>query len=664
MKETAVLRIITDKTGQWFGDSTSFLNNLEKQTTYDSLFGMSAEDAKNYIFRIESFSYKNLTSQEIADYRRKILSINFNETDYKNEKLGYIAFKEHETKNRNGFNSSFFKDVALEFLANQAAIVEYAGVYIFGIRAIPFKKLTKHFLNDMVEVNFINDEIKKYTPWIGEMISSFLDAQHLNINQRQLIYVMDANDIFKYTIDFGGGLYAGTKYLNTGKYALFQQTFNKSAKLYDRDKTQLETNTIENFNKIKSHNGYIGDAIFGRGSKNAGDINYSSGGCSLIVNYQKYHNELLVHEIGHHMTNGWPRGHKQPLTKHLDNSAGVAILEDDINKVVQDFVKLWRGYGEGIYESFLSHPQPEIITQEIFCSPQVYGVENVMPKSYFMNYFHSKAKRPFSIYTEMSGLGATNNYGDPPIQGQGNIFDEEAFFTTLEFTKNPSVLYDRIVINKKSTHGELFNDVKNTKTYFMLQQYLWGSFFHTDSGFPKNLKLYNSTAYYSSIFNAQEIKQYKTPYEDIGNSEILKIPKNLKDINGGNPTHHLDTKVLDNIGFEYLEDVIEVFNGQPIKNSTGEIRKNKVVISKAQGATPSELLENYTANGSDFFDSYLKIKSLLGGYLFSHELEVKDDQGQKHCKYVYIITRDAFDLDSLQDTLDIEDDVGNTFGLQ
>ena len=104
------------------------------------------------------------------------------------------------------------------------------------------------------------------------------------------------------------------------------------------------------------------------------------------------------------------------------------------------------------------------------------------------------------------------------------------------------------------------------------------------------------------------------------------------------------------MGFEILEDVIEVINGEPRRTYNG-VAKYNYVVSKAKGYTEAEL-----AAAFDISEADAKIKSIFGGQKMVKKLAIKNAQGKEECKYVYVVCRPAINLDFSD--VEITDDKG------
>ena len=430
-----------------------------------------------------------------------------------------------------------------------------------------------------------------------------------------------------------------------------------------------------------------------------------SGGYFIIIMNDEIDKGTLmntfIHELGHLLSLG---DILQPslYAPHLNLTGGHNSSFADNKEVYKN----WRGFGNGKIISFdggggnVGHPSPANVNHKLHSCPLIYlvGTEMCpMPSANLMGYPNSQALVAASIYYEASYIGASCDETRFPTQGE--VFLYEAFVSLVnEFAEESGDFRDVdtdkeafLMFNRSRFEANLAL-AKNTQHFFLKSQILWGGITHRNAIFgllPSN-HVINFTIrpedfefryrQLRSLFYQQKIKydkfeftqkeEYELKYEDqdvknitSGSVDFFKrapgysdIQHEEKDSKGGNTAYsHVHDTILDTMGFEILEDVIEVINGQPRRTYHG-VAKYNYVVSKAKGDTASALTAAFNIQEAD-----AKIKSIFGGEKMVKEMAIKNAQGKEECKYVYVVYRHASDLDF--GTASLTDDKGRSITI-
>ena len=453
-----------------------------------------------------------------------------------------------------------------------------------------------------------------------------------------------------------------------------------------------------NFNKVNSHRSYLSELVFHyRTTPRNSHLTESSvyGGYFVMminnnpgVTANKYN--VFLHELGHalkpHDVNNY-----FSTNPFMDPKGG----HNAANSNPQEVYKKWRGFGNGEISTFDRglHESPNNTHSVLYYScPMVYlrGTKILpMPKSNIMAYSELYAQGAGSLYHGADFLGANVPRIQFPILGQ--VFKYETFcavvgekitpsgsITLIEDNEKPFLMFDS---NRLISNFEL---VKETRSFFTKSQILWGGIMPADStkspdidflSFakpPRRLQIdrlfYDDKIQYDDFSYTQKL-EYEISYADSEaqsyNLDFFKRDKNYATgpqyAEAGNDKlySHVDDEVLKAIGFEILEDVIEVINGEPRRNYAGDSAKYNYIISKAKGSTESALQQSF----GDAVEKDKIINSLWGGRKIAKEMAIENAEGEEECQYVYVVVRDAVSKASFSDKT-IEDDKGKSVIIQ
>lgn len=415
-----------------------------------------------------------------------------------------------------------------------------------------------------------------------------------------------------------------------------------------------------------------------------------SGGYFIIVLNDKISlgtlMDTFLHELGHILSLG---DIMQPslYAPHLNLTGGHNSSFADNKEVYKN----WRGFGNGEIISLdggggnVGHPSPAGITEKLHSCPLIYlkGTEMCpMPSANLMSYGNTQVIVAGSVYYEASYLGASCDETRFPTQGE--VFLYEAFVSLVNEFAEESGNFSSIDTNEEAFL--MFNPnrfeanlalAKNTQHFFLKSQILWGGITHRNAIFgvlptnhvinftirPVDFQLryrqlralfYQHKIKYDK-FEFTQKEEYELKYRDgevknitSGSVDFLKRAPGYSDVQheeedrqGGNTAYsHVHDTILDTMGFEILEDVIEVINGEP-RRSYHDVAKYDYVVSKAKGDTPSALAAAFNIQEAD-----AKIKSIFGGeQKMVKQMAIKNAQEEEECKYVYVVYRFANDLD-------------------
>jgi hypothetical protein len=617
----------------------------------------------------------------------------------------------------NTFHSKDFPSPKAEYLYSDSQIswddflrvVRYAlqvsgstasqyGYYGIVFECIPFvtKEIRGHSIN-ITAVNSMIDFVE--TQMAANYIDAMCSSSNITFPVRPEIILVAASDVGSYgakktveeyaDIIYDGnvpGLCNSVEKSHIGGFKI-----NKAA---DSDSATFDNVDGNSLDKIFGHQSYLAELAFhheeqsirnskyGEGSSNYGGYHY------IILNTEiltaNYH--MLIHEIGHAITPHFQSyGDFNP---HLDPKGGHNMQ----NANVQEVYKEWRGFGNGVTSAFGSakvHPSPDAgITNVLFSCPLVYLVGSdlaPMPSSNIMGYPNSHVLGAGSLYNGASYLGADVGRYKFPIVGQ--VFKYEVFCAVVGEAVTPEGHQNMIkddanvfLIFDSTKLIDSFNKVKSTRRFFIKSQILWGGiqprqptksavidflrYANPERRLDQEALFYDLKNNYDNSSYTQK-EEYEIPYAD-KEAEANNIDYFKRDANHINRNHynvgidadavtsHVSDEVLEQMGFEILEDVIEVINGEP-RRVNSDVAKYHYIISKARGDTESGLEQSFGGFVSNQEKDKI-IKSLWDGRKVAKEMAVTNAQGEEECKYVYVIVRDASDL-GFSDKK-IEDDKG------
>lgn len=557
------------------------------------------------------------------------------------------------------------------------------GYYGIVFECIPFA--TKHIRGHSINITAVNSMIDFVST---QMAANYIDAMCSNITfpVRPEIVLVAASDIGSYgskkTVEeYSDIIYDGDIPGLCNSVEKSHMGGFKINKAPDSDAVTFDNVDVDSMNKIDGHQSYLAELAFhhedqfirnskyGEGSSNIGGYHY------IILNTEildaNYH--VLIHEIGHAITPHFQN--YGAFSPHLDPKGG----HNNQNADVQEVYKEWRGFGTGVTSAFGKqkiHPSPDAgVTKVLFSCPLVYLVGSdlaPMPSSNIMGYPNSYVLGAGSLYNGASYLGADVGRYKFPIVGQ--VFKYEVFCAVVGEAVNPTAGdpiqddADAFLIFDSAKLIDSFNKVKTTRRFFIKSQILWGGIQprqpdksavidFLQQAIPVRIRAQENLFYdlknnYDNFSYTQK-EEYEIPYAD-KEAEANNIDYLKRDANHENGKHyivgqdadavtsHVSDEVLEQLGFEILEDVIEVINGEPRKVNS-DAAKYHYIISKAKGGTESQLEQSFGSFVSNQEKDKV-ITSLWDGRKIAKKMVIKNAQGEEECKYVYVIVRDASNL--------------------
>ncbi len=466
---------------------------------------------------------------------------------------------------------------------------------------------------------------------------------------------------------------------------------------------------------IFGHRSYIAELAYhshewGRGNGDEGERGTiphygQAGGFNLIMlntNDMKggIYSDVFLHELGHCFCPGFVSRYK--IENPFLSSSRQANGPSTTNNIWAD----WRGFGDGTPSFFKGgggeHPNPRsrlkgriiapdskrnFVACPMIYGPPVGGLETIrpMPSTSTMSYTSSKVIAPGELFAGAAYLGAiVDDPTTPPFGVKGEVLSYEAVASIISEYAPDNLLNDRkifILFNARNAINA-YNKTLGTMSYFIRMQILWAGLQskksdsqdiqflnETEVEMSKHLSLWGEDIQYDNFTYSQE-KEYKTPYADAeakaNNIDYLKRDPNHNDgdheaeaeIEDDICTSHVANKFLAKMKFEILEDVIEVINGEPRQTLAGDVAKYHYIVSTAREDEESGLSSSFP-HGDSNIDPI--IKSVWNGRKIAKQMAIKNAQGEEECKYVYVIVRDASDLNF--NDAHLTDDVGETLTI-
>lgn len=670
--------------------------NLLTEASFDvPIDGFDSIDLSEYALKIKSIFFVNLpTASEFSKFGEKEFVYDpsdfdsFGETNYYEvppAHPGPDVYPADPTNVQNEFIFSDSKISAVDFSRavidslSAAGIRSTQGLFGLSIACEPFKTKKIYYGGDLTGgITLVNGMIDFLDNQEG---ANFIDAvtSDMEFPVPPEIIVVPESTLLRSSPErtytalreaISPGL-VGTNY-----YILKEsQIFKKPSVVFDlSDPSSTAT--------IGSHQAYLADYALnlkekGRGNpRGQGPISHvDNGGYYLIVMSDILITDLklvgFIHELSHCLTPDLEN--YQGFNAHMDPRGGNDENFSDVKKAY----KKWRGFGDGTTASFDGyHPSPFLGTVNRFHScPLVYLVNDKicpMPSTDILSYSSRRARTAGSLYYGASYLGANPIRTDLPTEGE--VFKHEAFCSLVDEHTSPdgdnrSDIANNddvfLMFNADRFVGN-FRLAQITKSFFLKLQILWGGIEGDNSSFltkPNSsdrdqlVQLFETTEIEYDDFSYTQKDEYEINYADEAVESnnpggSLDFFKRASNYNSNEHTFteasqnreivhsHVHDDVLEAMGFEILEDVIEVINGQPRKTSSGDPAKYNYIISKAKGSTESALQQSF----GDAGEKDKIINSLWGGRKIAKEMAIKNAEGEEECKYVYIVARNASNL--------------------
>jgi hypothetical protein len=672
--------------------------NLLTEASFDvPIDGFDSIDLSEYALKIKSIFFVNLpTASEFSKFGEKEFVYDpsdfdsFGKTNYYEvppAHPGPDVYPADPTNVQNEFIFSDSKISAVDFSRavidslSAAGIRSTQGLFGLSIACEPFKTKKIYYGGDLAgRITLVNRMIDFLDNQEG---ANFIDAVTSDMEfpvPPEIIVVPESTLLNSSSQSSAAALLSilSPGLVGTNYYILKEsQIFKKPSVVFDlSDPSSTAT--------IGSHQAYLADYALnlkekGRGNpRGQGPISHvDNGGYYLIVMSDVLIDLKLagfIHELSHCLTPDLEN--YQGFNAHMDPRGGNDENFSDVTKAY----KKWRGFGDGTTASFDGfHPSPSIKTVNRFHScPLVYLVNEKicpMPSTDILSYSSRRVITAGSLYYGASYLGANPIRTDLPTEGE--VFKHEAFCSLVDEHASPDG-DNRSNIPNNDDVFLMFNAdrfvgnfrlAQITKSFFLKLQILWGGIEGDNSSFltkPNSsdrdqlVQLFETTEIQYDDFSYTQKDEYKINYADEAVESnnpggSLDFFKRASNYNSNEHTFteanrnteivysHVHDDVLEAMGFEILEDVIEVINGQPRKTSSGDIAKYNYIVSKARAHTASAL-ENSFETSFPEGDGDAKISSLWGGFKVAQNMAIKNDQGKEECKYVYIVARNASNL--------------------
>lgn len=669
--------------------------NLLTEASFDvPIDGFDSIDLSEYALKIKSIFFVNLpTASEFSKFGEKEFVYDpsdfdsFGKTNYYEVSPAHPGPDVYPADTTNVQNEFIFSDSKISAVDFSRAVIDSLsaagirstqGLFGLSIECEPFKTKKIYYGGGLIGgITLVNEMIDFLDNQEG---ANFIDAVTSNMQfpvPPEIIVAPESTILRSSPHRSAMALYPIPGEVAKTFFILKEsQIFKKPSVVFDlSDPSSTAT--------IGSHQAYLADRVLnlkekGRGnSRGPGPISHvDNGGYYLIVMndilIDTFQLGVFIHELSHCFTPDLEN--YQGFNAHMDPRGGNDENFSDVKKAY----KKWRGFGDGTTASFDGHhPSPHLGTANRFHScPLVYLVRDKicpMPSTDILSYSNRRAMTAGSLYYGASYLGANPIRTDLPTEGE--VFKHEAFCSLVDEHASPDGDNRRDIANNDDLFLMFNADrfVSNfrlaqiTKSFFLKLQILWGGIEGDNSSFltkPNSsdrdqlVQLFETTEIQYDDFSYTQKDEYEINYADEAVESnnpggSLDFFKRASNYNSNEHTFteenrnreivysHVHDDVLKAMGFEILEDVIEVINGAPRKTSSGDIAKYNYIVSKAREDTASALENSFETS---FPEGDAKISSLWGGFKVAQNMAIKNDQGEEECKYVYIVARNASNL--------------------
>jgi len=479
-----------------------------REATYKRLFAiLNSQEIQDHVFMIDKIGYKNLNNDEFKQFRRTLK---------RNQKIdkkvfgleniydcGTVAMPEDLELTH--FNPEFiFRAVRDNVPASHRS--SNIGLYHINIKIIPFRQKVHSFLNDMVDLRFINAAQDAVTPERLKQLEALLDPTLVSISQKQVMYIFDKEDFLNHSkrgdLSANGRSIINTMYHNTIQATqttiaanagvpraqangIFYDT--KTQRMDQTGETEFTVRGSPSFgdDEVTSFPGYIGSLVFGEVGCNArvkDTFYYTSlfltgfedggilrnrtefGGMSIMTIFNYDHlADAIVHELGHHLTNfplpivSMVNAGIRNVKTYLSDSDKDALAEIDARIIIDGYYNDWRNFRgtflDNNFEGLDNHVSPVDSYAAAQFTP-IYFISNTDPdeESGIDASLSPKIKNYFMNYFRTSAVVSFSFYEEMALRGAtsnktlepniGMCFEEAAALAVFEFDNITGATHD------------------------------------------------------------------------------------------------------------------------------------------------------------------------------------------------------------------------------